>query len=233
MARITPSFTTPLTALLIASPFIASPFIASPFIASLLGAWLLLLSPVAHAAGEVMIDQPTSISGNGCNPSTARATLSPNGGAISLLFDAFVAEAGGSKPPTDRKTCILDIPVRVAPGYQAAVSAVDYRGFVNLPARGYAQFGTLFNLSGYSPVRIDRRMAAQSTRMDSTYNFHTQLKSTDVDTRWSGCGANTSLRINTSLIVVANAQSETALGGVDSADFSSGIDLQILVRPCR
>ncbi len=176
---------------------------------------------------------PSALSGNGCNPSTARATLSPDGSAISLLFDSLVAEAGGFHDTQDRRSCILDLPVRVAPGYQVAVSAVDTRGFVSLPARGYAQFAILFNLARFTPVRIDRRVGGQPGPVDTTFNFHNQLRKEDVDPRWSSCGASTTLRVNTSLIVVSNAQRESALGGIDSADLASGVDLQLQVRPCR
>ena len=192
------------------------------------------LSPAwAWAAGEVRIDQPSSIQGNACNPSNMRATLSPDGSAVSLLFDEFIAEAGGSKDSIDRRTCIVDIPVNVAPGYQVAISAVDYRGFLALPKLGYAQFATLFNLTGYSPVRIDRRMSAQQAPLHTSFSYKNQLTKTDVDSRWSACGARTSLRINTSLLVASNNLREQTMAGIDSADFSSGVDLALLVRKCK
>ena len=74
--------------------------------------------------------------GTGCPAGTASVVLSPSEDQISILFDSFVAEAGGATRRTvDRKACDLGIPITIPQGYSVAVVQTDFRGF-NLVAAG-------------------------------------------------------------------------------------------------
>ena len=52
--------------------------------------------------------------GNGCPAGSASATLSPDRKALSIIFDEFMVEAGGStRRKVSRKSCNIAIPVHV------------------------------------------------------------------------------------------------------------------------
>src|SRR5262249_52788568 len=53
-----------------------------------------------------------SYGGTGCPAGTASVTLSPDAKALSILFDTYVAEVGGTSGKTlDRKSCNVAVPV--------------------------------------------------------------------------------------------------------------------------
>ena len=79
--------------------------------------------------------------GTGCPAGSASAVLSPNEDTVSILFDNYVAEAGGQTGRRfDRKSCAIGIPVQVPQGYSVAVFAVDYRGANIVPSGGMNRF---------------------------------------------------------------------------------------------
>ena len=179
-------------------------------------------------AGNIVIGNP-SFNGDGCVPGSAAVTLSPDAGAISILFDSFQAQAGGTTGlPQARKYCIMNIPVQVSPGFQAAIIEMDYRGFHALPQRGYAQFTVDYALQGFQGPRFNRRFVGP---LNQDFNTINRLRLQDV--KWSACGANTVLSVNASMIVVTNERHEQTIGTVDSGDLASGIDAQLQYRPCQ
>ena len=50
---------------------------------------------------------------------------------------------------------------------------------------------------------------------------------------WSGCGADTILRANTSMLVNSNARRDEAMATVDSADIRSGLVYHIQWKRCQ
>ena len=111
---------------------------------------LVLLSSIVFTAtagaAEIKLGEP-QYGGTGCPAGSASVALSPDQTAISILFDQYVVEAGGSKA-FDRKNCNIAIPVRVPNGYSVSVFAIDYRGFTGIPAGGRAQLNVNYFLAG-------------------------------------------------------------------------------------
>jgi hypothetical protein len=92
-----------------------------------------LLLATAAQADDISLGKP-GYGGSGCPANSVSATLSPDGKALSLLFDEYVVEAGGETGKSfDRKTCNVAIPVHVPQGRSVSVLAIDYRGFNQLP----------------------------------------------------------------------------------------------------
>ena len=100
-------------------------------IGTLLSAIALVTSTAAFA-DSIQLGNP-EYGGTGCPAGTASVSLSPDNSAISILFDQYVVEAGGAKA-FDRKNCNIAVPVHVPQGFSVSVIAIDYRGFVQLPA---------------------------------------------------------------------------------------------------
>lgn len=93
----------------------------------------LVFSISAQAQLPFKIGQPI-IDGDGCPSGSVSAVVSPDGTAISLLFDQFMLEIqpGRYLMPQLRRYCRFQIPLDLAPGYNLDVSKIDYRGFANI-----------------------------------------------------------------------------------------------------
>ncbi len=187
---------------------------------------LLLTSAAAHGRG-LELGEPT-YGGTGCPMGTAAIALSPDQSQLSILFDQYVVEAGGSKT-VDRKNCNIAIPIHVPQGYSISVMQIDYRGFLALPSGSRAQLSVNYFLPGAGRgVNSSKTFYGPST---SDY-----LKQDNLGLQaivWSACGADTILRANTSLFAQTNSRREQALATVDSADVSSGLIYHLQWRQCH
>jgi hypothetical protein len=100
----------------------------------------LTISISAHAELPFRIGQPM-LDGDGCPSGAVSAAISPDGTAISILFDNFMLEVarGTYTMPQLRRYCRFRIPLDLQPGYNLDVSKIDYRGFADLQGgnRGY------------------------------------------------------------------------------------------------
>ncbi len=186
-----------------------------------------LMVAQAHATG-LRLGTP-EYGGTGCPAGTASAVLSPNEDTVSILFDNYVAEAGGQTGRRyDRKSCALGIPVHVPQGYSVAVFAVDYRGANIIPAGGMNRFNAEYFWAGVRGPTISRTFTGPSNR-DFTLTDNL-VASTLV---WAPCGQSVTLRINSSMMTQSNRYNEQAMGIVDSADVSSGLIYHIQWRRCN
>ncbi len=192
----------------------------------LLSLFLLCFSVTAHA-GDIELGEP-QYGGTGCPAGTAGIALSPDQKSISILFDQYVVEAGGSKT-LDRKNCNIAIPVHVPSGYSVSVFAIDYRGFVGLPSGARAQLNVNYFLAGQG-----RGVSSSKTfRGPNNDDYLTTDRLGLEAIVWSGCGADTILRANTSMMVQTNGRRDQALATVDSADVNAGLIYHIQWKRCN
>lgn len=177
-------------------------------------------------AQEIRLGQP-AYGGTGCPAGSASVTLSPDQSALSILFDSYVAEAGGGRR-VDRKSCNISVPVEVPSGYSVAVFQVDYRGFNSIPYGAQSRFDAEYFWAGARGPRISRIFRGPVSDVYTVTDG--LLASTMV---WTPCGASVNLRVNTSMMALSNARSEQTLATVDSADISSGLVYHLQWRRCR
>ncbi len=186
-----------------------------------------LLSSSAMAAG-LALGQP-SYGGNGCPAGSASATVSPDGSAISILFDQYIAEAGSTTGRRiDRKSCNFAVPVHVPQGYSVAVFQVDYRGFNAVPSGGYNRFDVEYFWAGARGPRVSRIFTGPNSS-----GFSVTDRLTTQTLVWTPCGQNVNLRVNSSMMAQSNAQMDQTMGIVDSADISSGLIYHLQWRRCN
>lgn len=193
---------------------------------NLVAVFLLCFGATAHANG-IQLGEP-SYGGTGCPAGSASVSLSPDQKSISLLFDQYVVEAGGSRT-MDRKNCNIAVPVRVPQGYSVSVFAIDYRGFVGLPTGARAQLAVDYFLAGQG-------RGVRSSKVFRGPDSNDYLTSDRLGLEaivWSGCGADTILRANTSMLVQTNSRREQAMATVDSADINAGLIYHIQWRRCN
>jgi hypothetical protein len=167
--------------------------------------------------------------GPGCPNGSASVILSPDATAVSILFDQYSVESGGSSGKRlDRKSCNLTIPVNVPQGYSVAIFKVDYRGYNAVPPGGSARFSAEYFWAGQRGPRIDRVFRGP---INDSFTLTDQLMATTLV--WTPCGDSVSLRVNTAMQNQSNSRNEQALSQVDSADISSGLVYHLQWRRCQ
>lgn len=188
----------------------------------------MMLGAASAHAQALRIGQP-AYGGNGCPAGSASVTVSPGQDAVSILFDQFITEAGQyAGRRIDRKSCNLSIPIQVPNGYSVAVFKVDYRGYNAVPRGGYNRFDAEYFWAGARGPKISRQFNGP---LNDNYTVTDNLVASTLV--WAPCGASVNLRVNASMMSMANSRMEDTLGTVDSADLSSGLVYHIRWQRCR
>jgi hypothetical protein len=177
-------------------------------------------------AADIQLGMP-GYGGTGCPANSASVTLAPDQKSLSILFDQYVVEAGNGRT-MDRKSCNIAIPVRVPQGYSISVFQIDYRGFNSLPAGARSQFNVEYFFAGSRGVRQSKSFFGPASNL---YELTDNLTAEALV--WTPCGADTNLRVNTSMLVQSNRRQEQAMATVDSADVTAGLVYHIAWRTCR
>ena len=195
------------------------------------GIWTLALSLLAAGAvygDDISLGIP-GYGGNGCPAGTVDAVLSPDAKTLSVMFDQFVAKAGRSEGKSmDRKSCNLAIPVHVPQGFSVSVVQLDYRGFVSVPYGGQARFNVEYFFAGSRGPILSKAFGGGSNEdylVTDELNLFANV--------WSRCGADTNLRVNSSMIAISNRQGDDVLGSVDSTDITAGLVYHLAWRRCN
>ncbi len=183
-------------------------------------------------ADDIALGEP-AYGGTGCPQGTVGTTLSPDNKVLSVIFDAFMAQAGrGAGISIDRKTCNLAVPVHVPQGLSVSVLKVDYRGYTYVPTGAMARFNVEYFLkSPNGPSTGPKSSKTFMGPVDREYLISNEIGL--VGTVWSPCGQDVNLRINTSMLAKTNAKNQDVLATVDSADIAAGMRYHIQWRKCN
>lgn len=166
--------------------------------------------------------------GTGCPAGSAAVAIAPDAKSMSILFDQFVTEAGGSTGRVlDRKICNIAVPVHIPQGYSVSIFQIDYRGFNSLPYGAYSTFNVEYFFAGSQGPTYQKRFDG---RLESPYLLTNQVAASAVT--WSECGQSVILRASTSMMVRTNAQRQDAMATVDSADLQAGLVFNLQWRRC-
>lgn len=170
-----------------------------------------------------------SYGGSGCPAGTVATILSPNQDTLSLLFDSYVAEAGGNTGKSfDRKACALAIPVQVPQGYSVAVFKVDYRGANTIPAGAYGRFSAEYFWAGVRGPKIQRYFTGPQNQ---EFTLTDELLARTIV--WAPCGQSVTLRVNSAASVQTNQQYDPVISSLDSADVSTAVIYHLQWRRCN
>ena len=158
-------------------------------------ATLLALSATAAVAQDplpkVTFGEP-GYGGSGCPDGTAKVIRGFSNQAAIYILDAY--EVGDNGRAVDRQTCAVAIPVDVPDGVSVAIRTVAVRGTATLPDGLDATVSVeLFTASTQGEINELPLNGA----MDSGYLRFVTIP--DDKLQWSDCGADTNLRVNTSL----------------------------------
>jgi hypothetical protein len=201
---------------------------------SLLGWSLISWGQSAPDRAEI---RGVTMSGSGCEDSSASVTISPDFKDLSLLFDNHSVEIGNGSPNpkllTLQKNCRVDVEIAVPRGWQYAFKSVDYRGFVALPASAYG-FHRLATMSANSIVPTLREVTHKGP-INQDYTFH--VESSPTRYVWSSCisGAHTMIfysQLGVSFYPKFSDRSNAILS-LDSKDFSMRQSVGMVWRKCQ
>lgn len=191
----------------------------------------LLIGLTASAAAwssDIELGIP-SHAGNGCPSNSVAAVLSPDNKELSLMFDQYTAEAGGTTGKRlDRKSCLIGIPVKVPQGYSFSIVSIDYRGFNSIPSGGRSMFTAEYFFPGQRGVRSTRTFSGPQ---DQEFTITNQLGVSALV--WSACGAETNLRANTSMTAISNYYNDEVLATIDSMDIKAGLIFHLAWKRCN
>ena len=177
---------------------------------------------------DITLGEP-GYGGSGCPAGSASATLSPDAKSLSIIFDEFIVEAGGStRKRIARKNCSIAIPVHVPQGFSVSIIDIDYRGYNMIPSGAQARFSAEYFFAGQ---RGPRYMKTFRGFMDDEYLIRNTLGlSANV---WSPCGQDVNLRVNSSMMLRTNRRGEEVLSTVDSVDASAGMVYHLKWKRCN
>lgn len=185
-----------------------------------------LCLPTVARADSISLDQP-GYGGTGCPAGTASTVLSPDRKSLSILFDSYYVEAGGSTNRSfARKACSLAIPVHVPQGLSISILAIDYRGYNSIPAGATSQFNVEYFFAGTSGPKFTKTFNGPR---DADYLITNKLTAQSLI--WSACGADVNLRTNSSIKVTTKSNKE-ALATVDTQDIKAAIVYKLQWKSC-
>ena len=179
------------------------------------------------AQAQITLGQP-AYGGTGCPGGSAAVALTDDGSILSILFDQFTAESGNTTGRRiDRKACNLRIPVNVAQGFQVALLAFDYRGFVAVPYGATAIFDATYYFVGGKDNRYSKTFRGG---IADSYSLRNELIAPSLV--WSPCGKQAMLAVNSSVRTISNNSMQQTMLSVDSLDITSGLLYQVQWRRC-
>lgn len=184
----------------------------------------------------VRMKRPTH-GGSGCPQGSVSTTISSDNKALSILFDQYIAEAGGpSQAKIQRKNCLIVIPFEVPPGLQASIVQLDYRGYNFIPAHGKTRLTATYHFSdlkiGKTYGRKIKRKIQFKGPLDEDYLISSQVHRHQV---WSRCGRDFNLHIDTDVTAKTNSQLDDVMSVVDSVDAGANEKVEYFLkwRRCR
>lgn len=203
---------------------------------SILSIVLASLFAEAQTTPEGAVITSVQLQGTGCEETTATVSLSPDSKDLSVLFDNYSVEIGqGSSNPsllTAQKNCRIFIDMNLPRDWQFAFKAVDYRGFVAVPASAWAFHR--FTYVAPNQLISSMREASLQGPQNKDYTVHVEQKTERLT--WSPCGQNSQrIQLLSQLAVQYFPRStdrSLAQISLDSADASFRQNFSVEWRKC-
>ena len=181
---------------------------------------------LVHASSSIELGVP-SYGGNGCPQGTSDVYISPDQSEIFIRFNNYITEAGNGSTAIARKSCNLAIPLHLAEGVSVTLMGIDYLGFVELPRKATATFNAEYFFVGESSVKSTKEF---SGKISSDFHIKNDLSIGSQSS--SACGADSILRVNTSMLVKTNKKGTKAVAIVDGMALDAGLVFKLKIKNC-
>jgi len=158
---------------------------------------------------------------NGCPEGSYSIVVSPDGTAVSILFDQFTVQSGDpSLRGTQRKVCRISSPLTLPANYSIGVFKVDYRGFAKLAAKQESALEVQYFLGPHDGQhgRVFKRTLRGPREGDFTFTENIgagQMKR-------AGCGTAAMLDVGITLSLDGDPPSGDAMASLDTTDAAPG-----------
>ena len=175
---------------------------------------LLSLAASTLVTSVILGSEPWAQEGLGCPAGTYGIVLTSDGGTLTVLFDAFLVEAGGSPDARiDHKICRLHIPLQLPPDTSVGVYKVDYRGYASLAHRQQFELTVVYGFNSNRDHNFRRQIRGQH---DDDFTFSQTIGAGLM--RRVGCGEDAALDVEATIALNTNGQPGQALAAFDSLD---------------
>jgi len=145
--------------------------------------------------------------GNGCPKGSVSISMTPNKGAINSVFDDFFASFSG-KPNQQVRRCKLSLKIHIPENKRVKLRQVRFRGFVDLPVNAHARIERNYRFGNFTKS-LSNAWKGKS--------FQVINRREPFNTRWSECGKDVKLEVDSMLELVSRAKDESNVG-IDSFD---------------
>ncbi len=173
--------------------------------------------------------------GEGCKQGQAAVSISNDQRLLSVLFDSYVATAGGNSGQVRAAVdCIMNIPFQVPSGYRLQIVKMDYRGFAHVPNGARTTFGAGFRFLeiGGNPTNAPRVMRAKV--MVGSFEDSFQLSAMTQGSSVSPCGRSFTIQADTRVLVQTNRANDEVMTSIDSLDVTTHpIEYSLLWERCN
>ncbi len=163
-----------------------------------------------------------SYSGSACPKKSVSISINDTKDVISVTFKNYIAQSSGKSKKSLRKKCNILIPIQVKKGWSVSLISTDYTGKLTLPSGTEASFTNVYSFAGQRGSRFHTHFKGPN---DQPYNLHDPLS--EFANVWSGCGNETSVRINSSLLLKPNPT-----GTASTVDARQGFVTKLRYRKC-
>jgi hypothetical protein len=164
----------------------------------------------------------SSYSGSACPKKSVSISINDTKDVISVAFKDYIAQSSGKSKNSLRKKCNILIPIQVKKGWSVSLIDTNYTGKITLPAGTEASFTNVYSFAGQRGSRFHTNFKGPH---DQPYNLHDPLS--EFANVWSGCGSETSVRINSSLLLKPNPT-----GTSSTIDARQGFVTKLRYRKC-
>jgi hypothetical protein len=160
---------------------------------------------------------------NACPSGSYAIVKSPDGSALSILFDEFALQTDG------KKTCHLQIPLNLPPNYGVGVYRIDYRGFAVLAKKQQADLNVLYRLGDHNKKRNFHRKVKGD--FDGDFVFTENIGAGLM--KRMGCGEDAVMDISVDLELQTSGVADEAMASLDTADGAGGLIYYFDLKKCK
>lgn len=168
----------------------------------------------ALAKSKIHAHDVRAIETQGCPEGSYSVVTSPDGSALSVLFDNFAVNGTEDNGGFARMTCAMEIPLRLPEGYSLGVYQMDYRGFAHLGDKQRAELQVDYGTGrGNRGRRFHRDVKGV---YDGDFTFNERLKGGIL--KRVGCGEDAVLNFRATLTLVSKRGAREGTMALDSVD---------------
>jgi hypothetical protein len=172
------------------------------------------------------------IEAQGCPAGTFSVVTSPDGGAVSVLFDNFAVNGTEANGGFARATCGIEIPLHLPAGYSLGVYQVDYRGFAHLGDKQRAELQVNYGTGSGARNRGKRFKRDIKGVYEGDFTFNERLKGGIL--KRMGCGDEAVLNFAATLTLLSKRGATEGTMTLDSVDGApaGGLVFGLDLRKC-